>query len=327
MKHPPQQRIGRRLFQLVSRTIQHIAIAIACAMCMVLLCMGCANFSPWLELSVHFALHALVCTVLVIPVLWYTRHRRTAVVCCFVAACFALLVQPWSFIPRTHPQEADTLRVLAWNLLATNEEFDSIVDVIRDSNPDVLVLIEVRPDLLERAPWIKEQYPVSKVIPNWGGSGLAVFCRAETVKFSVHNFAALSMPSIVATLSSGDGARQVDLVATHTFSPYPPHRALGRDEQLRAFLEWSAGRTQPQCLVGDLNTTPWTRSFGELERAGFRDSRRGAGNCASWPAWLGVTGIPIDHALARGACAIADRRVLSTYSASDHRPIEFTLSF
>ena len=331
MKNPQKFSFGQRLLQLMSLTIQHVAITLACGLCIILVCIGFAQERPWLELAVHFSAHALVATLVVIPILWFTKHHRTAVVCCFVAACLALLVQPWYLIPMAGSSKPDALRILSWNVYAANEEFDSIVEVIRKSNPDVLVIVEVRLDLLDRAPWIKENYPQFEVIPNSGGTGIGVFCRAEdpkySVDFKVHHFGFRKMPSIVATLTSPDGSRQVDLVAIHTYSPTPPRRAIDRDKQLRKFLEWSLKQANPQCLVGDLNTTPWTRSFWGLERAGFRDSRHGAGNCATWPAWLGPAGIPIDHAMTRGECTITERKVLSTNAGSDHQPIEFRLSF
>ena len=332
MNNTQQLSFGRLLLRLISLTIQHIAITVACGLCFMLVCIGFARVSPWLELLVHFSAHALVAAVVVIPILWLTKHHRTAVVCSFVGACFAFLVQPWFLIPFGSSPKPDALRVLSWNVYAANEEFDAVVEVIRKSNPDVLVIIEVRLDLLERAPWIKDQYPKYEVIPSLiGGEGIGIFCRGDSSKYSVdfkvHYFGSRFMPSIVATLTSPDGARQVDLVATHTYSPTPPKRAIVRDNQLRKFLEWSQKQTNPQCLVGDLNTTPWTRSFWELERAGFRDSRHGAGNCASWPAWLGPIGIPIDHAMTRGECTITERAVLSTNAGSDHQPIEFKLNF
>lgn len=331
MNEPQKLSFGRRLLQLISLTIQHIAIAIACGLCFMLVLVSFAVERPYLELFVHFSAHALVAMLIVIPILWFTKHYRTVVVCCIVGSCFAYLVQPWYLIPYSGKAKTDALRVLSWNVYAANEEFDSLVEVIQKSNPDVLVIVEVRLDLLDRAPWIKENYPNFEVIPNSGGSGIGVFCRAEdpkySVEFQVRKFGFQQMPSIVATLSSPDGARQVDLIATHTFSPLPPKRSLWRDKQLRKFLEWSLKQSNPQCLVGDLNTTPWTRSFWELERAGFRDSRHGAGNCASWPSWLGPFGIPIDHAMTRGECTITERKVLSTNAGSDHQPIEFKLSF
>lgn len=331
MNQTPQLNFSRRLLGLISLMLQHIAITIACGLCVLLICVCCARLSPWLELSTHFSVHALVAALLVTPFLWLTAHHRTAVVCCFLALCFAYIVQPWYMLPYASKPKPDSIRVLSWNVLATNEEFESIVEFIRKVDPDVLVLIEVRPDLLQHAPWLSEHYPLSKVIPNWGGSGIAVFCRETedkySVDFTVQNFATRVMPSIVATLTSPDGARKVDLVATHTYSPVPPQRALVRDKQLRKYLEWSNQQTNPQCLVGDLNTTPWTQAFQELQQAGFQDSRHGVGNLPTWPSWMGFAGIPIDHALTRGNCSITDRRVHATSSGSDHRPIEFKLSF
>ncbi len=333
MNDPQKLSFGRRVLLLISLTIQHIAIAIACGLCLVLVLIVFGGTSVWLELFVHFSVHALVTTLVVIPILWFTEHRRTACVCSFVAACFIYLVQPWYFIPLGNASKPDALSVLSWNVFAANEEFDSIVDVIRNSNPDILVIIEVRPDLLERAPWITENYPHFEVLPDpgRGAAGIGVFCRHDnskySAKFSVHRFGFQRLPSIVATLASPDGTRHVDLVATHTYSPMPPRRADDRNKQLRKYLEWSLKQSNPQCLVGDLNTTPWTRCFWELERAGFRDSRHGAGNCPSWPSWLGPFGIPIDHAMTRGECTITERKVLSTDAGSDHQPIEFKLSF
>ncbi len=278
MNNPPKLSLGRSLLRLISLTIQHIAIAVSCGLCLVLVFIGLARERPWFELFVHFSVHALVITLMVIPVLWLTNHRRTAMVCGVVAACLVYLVQPWYFIPFSRTPKPNAVRVLSWNVYAANGDFDSIVDVIRQSNPDVLVVIEVRLDLLERAPWIKENYPHFEVLPDVGGAGIGVFCRAADPKYSadfkVHRFGFHRMPSIAATLKSPDGTRQVDLVAMHTYSPTPPPRAKDRDKQLRKFLEWSSQQSSPLCLVGDLNTTPWTRSFWELERAGFRDSRQ-----------------------------------------------------
>ena len=332
MNTPQKLSLGRRLLNLISLTIQHIAITIACGLCLTLVCIWFARLSTWLELVVHFSAHALFASCVVIPILWVTKHRRTAFVCSLVAAYFIFLVQPWYLIPLPVLPSRMPYGVLSWNVYKANEEFDSVVEVIRKSNPDVLVLIEITPDLLERVPWITEQYPNSKVLPSAGnGYGIGVFCRDDvskfSVDFSVHSFPWRIMPSIVAKLTSPDGARQVDLVATHTYSPLPPSRAALRDSQILKYLEWAAEQVNPQCLVGDLNTTPWTSSYWELERAGFRDSRHGVGNCPSWPAWLGPLGIPIDHAMTRGECKITERKVLSTNAGSDHRPIEFKLSF
>jgi endonuclease/exonuclease/phosphatase (EEP) superfamily protein YafD len=224
-------------------------------------------------------------------------------------------------------KRANVVRVLSWNILATNEDMDELESVIRAADPDVLILIEVRPNLLEQIPFIERTYPNSHVITHWGGMGLGIFCKESNITFSEERFAVKVMPSIVARLVSADGSRKVDLVAMHTFSPTPPARALVRDNQIAEFIAWSIDRDVPLCLAGDLNTTPWTSSFLRLVRSGLHDSRRGTGNQASWPAFLGDLGIPIDHVLTRGECSVTGRKVIAGSTSSDHRPVQFDLSF
>jgi endonuclease/exonuclease/phosphatase (EEP) superfamily protein YafD len=313
---------------LLGRAIQHIAITIACLLCVQVVFLALSSFDPWLELAVHFALHGLIASLVVIPILWLTKHKTTAVVCVLAAAYFGFLTQPWIFFfVEPQIQRTDVYRVLAWNILATNEDTHEIESVIRDVDPDILILIEVRPNLLENLPFVEKTFPASQVITHWGGMGIAVFSKLTDTEFSVERFEIQIMPSIVAHLKSKDGSRKMDLVAMHTFSPTPPARAMVRDRQLAAFREWSTRQSDPICLAGDLNTTPWTNSFIDLEKAGFRDSRRGVGNLASWPSFLGDLGIPIDHVFTHGECSVANRRLLTGVNGSDHRPVLFDLSF
>jgi endonuclease/exonuclease/phosphatase (EEP) superfamily protein YafD len=307
--------------------LQHLVITAACMLCLQVLLILFSGFHPWLELGVHFVMHGLLAALVIMPILWITKHQRTAAVCMLVAAYFIFLLRPWIFLfPEAQPQ-AEAVRVMSWNVWATNNDLDEIERVIRRADPDILVLIEVRPNLVEQVPYLATQFPNSQVLPHWGGMGIGVFSKRPDVEFSVERFVIKMMPSIVTTIKSSDGTRSVELVGMHTFSPRPPQRALVRDQQIDGLASWAAERTGPICLVGDLNTTPWSRSFQRLEKIGFRDSRIGTGNCASWPSWLGSLGIPIDHALTLGSCSVTNRRVITDVRGSDHFPIQFDLSF
>lgn len=332
MHEPAPTSISSSVFKsiasLLGRSIQHATITIACLLCIQVVFISLSRLDPWLELAVHFAMHGLIASLAVIPVLWLTKHRTTAVVCLLTAAYFGFLTQPWIFLFGEPPTpRTDTFRVLAWNILATNEDTTEIEGVIREVDPDILVLIEVRPNLMENLTFIEKTYPKSEVITHWGGMGIAVFCKRPDIELKVERFEIQVMPSIVAHIQSKDGSRQMNLVAMHTFSPTPPGRAVVRDRQLASFREWATNQTVPICLTGDLNTTPWTNSFIALEKDGFRDSRRGVGNQASWPTFLGDLGIPIDHVFTRGECSVSNRHVLPGIKGSDHRPVSFDLSF
>ncbi len=327
MNDTPRLSFRQRLLQLILLTIQHIAITAACMICLHVVLVWCSDSDPVVELSVHASAHVLLVALLVLPVLWWTGHKRTACVCSIPTAYLLFLVQPWIFIPSEAKPRQEVMRVLCWNVWASNDAKEEMESVIRHSKPDVLIIVELNPKLVEQMSWLVEDYPYRQELPSFSGSGIGVFCRHDNVQFETQAFGFKSQPAIVASFTSDDGKRHVDLVAMHTYSPTPPRRALRRDEQLRTFIDWSSKQSQPICLAGDLNTTPWSKSFLELIAAGFKDSRRGVGNCASWPAWFGPAGIPIDHALTLGECTITNRKVIPVVAGSDHRPIQFDLSY
>ena len=74
-------------------------------------------------------------------------------------------------------------------------------------------------------------------------------------------------------------------------------------------------------LIGDLNITSWSPVFWELLRkGGLTDSRQGFGIQPTWPVWLPVLLIPIDHILVSEKIVIHSREV-GPNIGSDHYPV------
>lgn len=290
-----------------------------------------SRLNPLVELAAHFSFHSLLIGLAVLPCVWLLRMKRSFVLGLVVSACLAWLIAPWNLIPRQQtvdPNFTSSLKVLSWNLLQTNRSMQEIAQLIRDVSPDVLILIEVSPGMLERLlPLLDTPFEQQLAQPDWQGGGIAVLTRSMHAKLKIHEFGYRARPAIVARFETPGSPEPLQLIALHTFSPSPVSRTKHRDQQLDNFIQWSNAQPGPLCTAGDLNTTPWTACFGRIVRSGFRDSRLGAGNCPSWPSGLGMAGIPIDHALTKGNCQITDRRVLPAGPGSDHLPIAFTVHF
>jgi endonuclease/exonuclease/phosphatase (EEP) superfamily protein YafD len=80
----------------------------------------------------------------------------------------------------------------------------------------------------------------------------------------------------------------------------------------------------PLLLAGDFNLTPWSPFYSDFIRAtGLVNAARG--RLATWPAWLGPLGIPIDHALLRGSLSLV-RIASGPDLGSDHLPLKFALA-
>lgn len=290
--------------------------------------------SPWhpaLELSNHFVMHGCVLGLLSTAGLWWRRRARSTYLVALSTLYLIWLAQPWTLYLTSPavPTESQTerLRVLSWNLWAGNRRIDALSPMIHDLDPDVMLLIEVTPEMLDELAALEPDYPYQLVYPDWRGSGMALLSRVRGIRMRREGFGYPGQSAIVAEIDREPGQAPLSLVGMHALSPIPPHRAMFRDHQIEQLIEWGNTREGPICIVGDLNLTPWTAAFANLRQAGFVDSRVGVGNCPTWPASLGWLGIPIDHALARGDCTITNRRVLSQSGGSDHYPIAFDLRY
>lgn len=314
-----------------------MALMVAYAVSLQSLLILLSRLHPLLELANHFALHGLLAASLSLIVLLVQPLRNRLVQLGLVISwCYLLfLVQPWGLYLRSLPAVAEdsrnSIEVLSWNVLAVNESYSEINQVLQHADADVVVLIETQPNLIEQLPYLATAYSSSYKVLAWGGNGISIFSKVAGTEIRLEPFDCPQQPALIASIPGGpsqDGQEKtIQLVGLHTLSPIPVRRTEMRDRQLAALRRWAAEQTDPTCVCGDLNTTPWTHSFWQLEQAGFVDSRLGVGNLATWPSFFGYCGIPIDHALTKGPCQMTERRVLPNAPGSDHRPILFRLHF
>ena len=292
-----------------------------------LLAVLASRTSVWVELASHFVWQAILGgTVLLILCVWQRRWKvlwLTLVPWCY----FLLLFQPWNLwfgAPQAiQSDRTQRLKVMSWNVLCVNEDVDEIRRVIAQHPVDVLVLVEVRPNLFEQIPQLEEMYKHRMAFPSWGGNGIAVLTNRSDIQLSRVDLGGRIMPSIVASVG-----QSIQIIGMHTWSPFPPQRAVARDRQLADLVSWTQQQDKPVCVVGDLNITPWAPTFQHLLGAGLADSRSsGFGNSASWPSWLGPLGIPIDHALSYGPCTITSRHLGPMVYGSDHRPVLVEIAY
>lgn len=127
-----------------------------------------------------------------------------------------------------------------------------------------------------------------------------------------------ALPFLRATVSV-DG-RELDLLIVHAM---PPQRGAGLRPPTFTSFAAAVDRERPTLLLGDLNATSYSPSFGRLlDATSLRDSRRGFGRQPTWapPRWPLPIGIAIDHVLHSDHFQVTDRFVGADIG-SDHRPV------
>jgi endonuclease/exonuclease/phosphatase (EEP) superfamily protein YafD len=249
----------------------------------------------------------------------FARWRKTAVAIGLLAAVNLALVVPL-YIGPSRPQTRE-LRIVSFNVLASNRRFAEVVDFIRGSEADVVVLHEVT------SRWEQEIEEAAATFDDWPyeitearargdlfGSMVLVESGAAVESFGF----ALTDPRAIEILLP-DG---VALLAIHPLSPSSEFRALQNDRQFLFATDWAAGQDGPAIVVGDFNATPWSYAFRRLiSTAGLSNSARGFGLDLSYPAdGNPLIRVPIDHLLFSEGLAVVDRR-LGPAMGSDHFPL------
>lgn len=273
----------------------------------------------WLDVLANFRVQFAAVLVPAGLILLAVRWWRTAAVVLAAAAVNVALILPLYVPPPATPPDGPALRVLSFNVLADNEQYDEVVDYIRSVEADVVVLHEVS------RPW-EEQILESGLpyIVNPVRTGDLIFgtlvLTPPGAEVSGYGFT-VGEPRAVEIRMKLDG-RDIAILASHPLSPSTETRSLLRDAQIRFAAEWAADQEVPALVVGDLNATRWSHAFGRLTSiGGLRNSENGFGFQPSFPAGAGVVlRVPIDHLLHSEGWVVAERR-LGPALGSDHFPL------
>lgn len=258
------------------------------------------------------------------------------------AVWFALpaLVWVWSygtlFLPSSFPDTAPDLRVVSYNTYVHAPSMSSLVTLVDETRPDVLLLQEVFP---EREAALGQQFgdrfPFQASVQSRGVGGVVVLSRHPILE---QQGVAMTEPgtrdTLVAVLDV-DG-RPVQVVPVHLTSPCPTCgtstierldlEGRRRPQELATVLEALDSRI-PAIIGGDFNSNDRSEPYRLLTRAGFEDPHRAAGRGPgfTWPNDWRFPFLRVDWVLTRGLEAV-DAWV-GDGGASDHRPVIVDMTF
>ena len=283
---------------------------------------GWLNRCGWLfDLVSHFRVQCAAVLLFGAVVLSLThRHALLAVV-----AAGGVLVQLSAVLPLYRwrgphvSHEEKSLRVVFANVWWFNHAYQRIARFLKEAAADIVVLEEISEQGLTALKQHGLEYPFSKMAVRSDAFCMVLLSRLPLEEATSISLGVAGVPSIVARVRVG--STRLTLMATHPWSPMTRQHAAWRNEQLERLAEFAAQQEGPVMLVGDLNTTSWTAVFRRfLRRSRLRDSRQGFGMQPSWPAFVPLLRIPIDHCLVSAEVAVR-RRVLGPAIGSDHLPV------
>jgi endonuclease/exonuclease/phosphatase (EEP) superfamily protein YafD len=229
-------------------------------------------------------------------------------------------------------ERSDLLRVMSFNICGNNTDTLAIVRSIRAVNPDVVMLVEVSPTMMEQiTASFESEFPARFRSP---GGGLGILSKLPLKSAQGENFAGSDATNLVATIEYHQ--REIKIIGTHPMVPKGLDLFNYRNQHLQAIGNYVKGTQESIVLLGDFNLTPWSPYYRQLvQTTGLHNTRMGFGilptwtrssTCAELPNWLiPILNIPIDHIFVS-----KDLQVVRTYTGehgnSDHAPIITELS-
>jgi len=273
-----------------------------------------------LELTSHCRLH-LAIALGAIAAIWALKRRwRWAAACAAFAAVNAVLVFMLLWPRADEPLASGSrLRLLSINVHTANGRTDLVQQFLQQTDADVVLLMEVNGQWMESLSPALTNYAYRITEPREDNFGIALFSRVPLASESIVEIGDAEVPSVIATIQIA--GREVTILGTHPLPPGSAEYARRRNEHLREIAAHVRRKTNPVIVLGDLNARPWSPFFVELLKdSGLKDTSRGRGLFASWPAWLPIGRIPLDHCLVSPVIEVADKR-LGPQLGSDHLPL------
>jgi endonuclease/exonuclease/phosphatase (EEP) superfamily protein YafD len=212
------------------------------------------------------------------------------------------------------------LRVAAVNVFFGNDDYDAVLDWVRLERPDIVSFEEVTPEWEAMLEKLAADYPHRLTSTSNGRFVTALFSRHPLEESTLLHTASNRDREIATVVRVGQ--RRVRVLAVHATWPFGPEHSATRDAEFAGLAAYAREHDEPVVIIGDFNVSPLSPHFRRtlLDEGGLKSAAVGFGWQPTWPTFLPIGGIQIDHVLVSPSIAVRDFR-RGPRVGSDHRPI------
>jgi endonuclease/exonuclease/phosphatase (EEP) superfamily protein YafD len=227
--------------------------------------------------------------------------------------------------------EEDAFGLLLANVLITNKKYDKLLEVIKNTDPDMILAMEVDQKWLDKLEVLKEDYPYVVEQPNDVAYGMALYSRLPLEDTEIKYIKHENVPSFHSKVSLRSG-KEFMLHAVHPVAPMPsdkyPDNVGEAEIELIRVGEMVAAEELPSMVAGDFNDVSWSNTSRLFGKDGdLRNVRLGRGLYNSFDANSMLMRWPLDHYFATKEFRVVELKRLKKIG-SDHFPVyaRFVLS-
>ncbi len=282
------------------------------------------KFHPLIDLFAHFLLPAIVGALVMALLAAFAGRTTTMLIFVGFTLALAALVWPWVQQPAKVPATGPRFTLTTFNVYYNNPRLERVADLVRETKPDIVVLLEVVPRIRPSLDAVAAQYPyrVECWQQQWGDALVLSRFPLTDIHASLPEAKFRRPMGAVEVTIEG---RKLTLFPTHLSLPYPLNGRDAQTGEIKEVVDTIAGVAGPRLVAGDFNASPWATTMALPQRQ--LNMTLLTGGDGSWPTFLPrAMGIPIDHILATPELALRSRK-LFTVSGSDHRAVLAEIAF
>ncbi|WP_224744228.1 endonuclease/exonuclease/phosphatase family protein [Pontibacter aquaedesilientis] len=243
----------------------------------------------------------------------------------------ARFILPYTPLANKAVESADPLSInqekafslLIANVWIKNKRVEALLDIVNESDPDVVLVLETNKWWINQLAVLQKQFPHSVKYPLDNTYGIALYSKLPLENTEIKFLNQDKVPSIHTTVKLLDGSSFM-LHAVHPVPPKPSEHPDNVGEKEVALLKVGkmvAQRELPTVVAGDLNDVAWSKTsrlFGTSSRLG--DVRVGRGLYNSFDATSLIFRWPLDHVYVSQEFKVLELDRKSAFG-SDHFPI------
>lgn len=288
----------------------------------------------WVRIGDFPRVQLLIVYLILLPTLYPYRQKKAAMIAVF-ALCAGIGIQLFWIFPYLPiaPQEVEwaqetdpdsRLRILTANVLQKNQNSGALLALIREEQPDVVVLCEVNDRWVKELAPLEEMYSYHLTHPLENTYGLALYSNLPVEAARIRAMVKEEIPSIDARIVLRSG-QKVRLFAVHPNPPRPGEDTTKRDGEL-VLVGREVRDSQSAIVLGDLNDVGWSRTTNLFQEvSGLLDPRKGRGLYSTFDATSSIWRYPLDYLFHSDDFRIVELRILPEIG-SDHFPLLLELS-
>jgi len=218
-------------------------------------------------------------------------------------------------------REKRPLTLLIHNVYQYNNQYDKLIECIKDRKPDVFLLLETNEKWFDKVKELDFMYPYMVYEIREDTYGLMMCSKIRPKDAKIKHFYDDSIPS--AEMFFNIYGQDLRILGVHPEPPVPNEKTTSKpkdQELIRAATYMDECADDLQIIIGDLNDVAWSKTTKKLKKiSGLKDPRKGRGFFGTFPANAPVK-IPLDHIFCSEAFELTAYDVLDDMG-SDHLAI------